>query len=502
MIPDPVPVRTAVLGHTEPRLFTPPLRDLSLPEASWGHDFIEFSEEIGWPLDHWEQWLAIHLGELFPDGSPRYRKAIVIVARQNGKTMFARLLVLYWMFVERVPAIISTNTDRSAAKRSWRKVIDMAEGCPLLAETIPPRHTVLQTGEEDFWNDYGSSFRFAASNRRAGRGDTIHRALLDELREHRNRDTWDAVVPTMNTVPDALLLCISNEGDEESIVLHEEYDAALEYAETGHGDPRTFLASWSCPPRSDPLDLEALAYANPALGYRISPDALMGQAMQAVRAGGATLARFKIETMCSRIDQLNPAIDPDRWRACLNPNPPDLAEHRRSLALCFDVSIDGSHATLMAAAMIDGVVHLEVVKRWIGFGCTKSLRAELPDWVKKLKPRIVGWYPGGPAAAVSAALATRRGVWPPPRVTVEELKADVPAVCMGFDELVNSRDVQHPGDDMLNKHIRQTERLSKGDQWVFIRRGKDPIDATYAAAGAAHLARMLPPAPPPLEVAR
>src|SRR3982750_482433 len=176
-----------IVGAIEPRLWTPPLRDLTDPAASWGHDFIDFCTVIGWPPDPWQVWLAVHLGELFPDGTPRYRKAIILVARQNGKTIFTRLLILYWMWVERVSEIVATSTDRAGAKRSWKKVVDMAEKTPLLAEHLDPRHTTLQIGEEDFWNTHGSHYRFAAPPRRAGRGDTLDRALLDELREHRNR---------------------------------------------------------------------------------------------------------------------------------------------------------------------------------------------------------------------------------------------------------------------------------------------------------------------------
>jgi hypothetical protein len=58
-----------VLGAVVPRLWTPPLRDLEDEESSWGYDFIDFCELIGWPLDPWQVWLAIHLGELYPDGS-------------------------------------------------------------------------------------------------------------------------------------------------------------------------------------------------------------------------------------------------------------------------------------------------------------------------------------------------------------------------------------------------------------------------------------------------
>lgn len=502
---NPLPASTnsasAVRGRVEPRLWTPPLRDLSDPDATYGYDLIDFAETIGWPLDPWQKWLAIHIGELLEDGTPRFRQALVLVARQNGKSVFCRILTLYWMFVETVALVFGINSSRDTAKKSWKEVIKMAEETPLLAEELPAVHIVKQISEEDFWNDHGSHYMFGAANSRAGRSLTVNRAIIDELRQHKNRDAWDALIPTMNAVADAQAVIITNEGDESAIVLHELGEAAVAYLETGVGDPRLGIFSWSSPPGSDPTDLDALAYANPDLGNRTQVDALLGQAIQAKRAGGETLARFRIEMMCQRVAQLDPAVDPDLWRAAGTDTPLDLAEHRRSLALCFDVSLDGTHATLMAAAVVDGLVHVEVVKRWQGFGCTKALRADLPDLVRKLRPRVLGWFPGGPGAAVAAALAERRGQWPPRRVAVEELRAEVPAICMGLADAVQADEVRHPKDAMLDQHVGQTQKLRRGDQWVFVRRGSAPIDGTYAVAGAVHLARTLPPPPPPLTVA-
>lgn len=479
-----------MLGAVVPRLWTPPLRDLTDPEASWGYDFADFCALIGWPLDPWQVWLAVHLGELLTDGTPRYRKALILVARQNGKTLFTRLLILYWMFVERVGEVVATSTDRAGAKRSWKKLIDMAERTPMLAAALPTRHTALQIGEEDFWNDYNSHYRFAAPTRRAGRGDTLPRALLDELREHRNRDTWDAIVPTMNTVADGLLVCISNEGDAESVVLHEEYDAALSFIETGEGDPRAFLAAWSAPSDADPEDPGALAAANPSLGHRVLLDALIGQAKAAKAAGGETLARFRIEILCQRVDQLAGAIRPEDWQACgvQRAEAVDLAEHRREVALCFDVAADMSHATLVAAVTLDGVTHVDVVASWDGLEARKKLRAELPDIVGRVKPRKVVWFAGGPASAVADEWNGRRVR----NVLMEPIRAeDVVRAAMGLEELTAAGHLRHTNDPLLNLHVKATQKLPRGDGWVFARRGQAPIDAVYAAAGAVHAARTI-----------
>lgn len=486
-----------MLGRVVPRIWTPSLRDLSDPESSWGYDFIDFCALIGWPLDPWQRWLAIHLGELFPDGSPRFRKAIILVARQNGKTVFCRLLILYWMFVERVSEIVGTSTDRSAAFRSWKKTIQMAEKSEILAAALPAKHTTGTTGLETFFNNYGSVYRFAAPNSSAGRGDTLPRALLDELRHHKNRDTWDAVVPAMGAVGDALVVCISNEGDASSVVLHEEYDQAELTIQTGEGDQTVFLASWSAPSGSDPTDLEALAMANPSLN-RIRPDgsgireiAILGDAISAARIGGETLARFKIERMCMRVDLLESAIRIEDWNACgiKREDALDMAGHRRSVALCFDVAVDNSHATLAAAVTLDGITHIEILKSWDGYGCRKALRAELPGLVERYRPRKVVWFAGGPAAAVADE-------WPGRRlknVILEPIRAeDVVRACMGLEEQANAGHLRHTHDPLGDLHIRQTQRLPQGDGWRFERRGQAPIDASYAMAGAVHVARTIP----------
>lgn len=489
-------------GRTEPRLWTPPLRELT-PDTSYGYDLIDFAEAIGWPLDPWQQWLAIHMGELLPDGRPRFRMFLALVARQNGKTLLCRVLTLYWMFIERVPLIIGTSTSRDTAKVSWREVIEMARGIRLLADEMDALHTRETIGEEAFFNRAGSKYRFAAPNRRAGRSLTVHRLILDELREHKDWDTYNAAVKAMTAVPDAQAIAITNQGDANSVVLDSLRDSALEYIETGQGDPRLGLAEWSAPNGADPIDVQAIAMANPNLGDRVQLDSIIGDAMRAKRAGGVELAGYRTETLCQRVTMLDAAIDEMAWKAAGTDEPVDLADHRNKTALCLDVSLDGSHATLVAAATLDGITHAEVVQTWHGYGATQKLRRDLPGLVERIRPRVLGWFPNGPAAAIAAELSARKGnrAWPPRRVKVAELTAEVTAVCMGLAEQVTAGQIRHPNDEMLSAHVHATQKLNRGDAWAFTRRGASPIDGTYALAGAVHLARTMPAALPPLEVA-
>lgn len=496
-----------VLGSTEPRLWTPPLVDLT-PATSYGFDVVDFADTVlGTSLDPWEQWAVIHAGELLPDGRPRFRVLLILVARQNGKTLVAKVLALYWMFIDQVPMVLGTSTNRDYAKRVWRELCDQAQHNPLLAAELGPDPIRRAIGEEALTTAAGSTYKFAATNRRAGRSLTVHRLLLDEVREHTSFDAWGAATNAMNAVPDGQVIAISNQGDDGAVVLDSLRLPALTYLETGVGDPRLGLFEWSSPAGADPTDLAALAMANPNLGRRVDPDALVGAGMRAKAAGGAELAAHRTEVMCQRVHQLDPAIDPDAWGSAVSADPVDLAQHRDKVALCVDVSLDGLHASLVAAALVPVAgselvrLNVEVVAAWSGPGCTQALRRELPQQVARIRPRTIGWFPGGPAAAVAADLADRGSRdWPPRRVVVAEITSEACGVCMALAEQVSSGEIQHPDDALLNAQVEQAQRLWQGDRWRYTRKGATPVDAVYALAGAVHLARTLPPAPPPLVV--
>lgn len=502
-LPRSASVPTAgVLGSTIPRLYTPPLvigppgpcpcRCALTPETSYGFDVIEFARDVLMhPLDPWQEFAVIHAGELLPDGRPRFRIVVILVARQNGKTELLVVLSLFWQFVEAHPLILGTSTTLNYAKESWIKAVKLAEKSSKLDELRPARWKREANGEQESWTDEESRYKIAASNPEGGRSLTISKLILDELRQHHSYAAWDASEPATSAVPDAQIFCLSNAGDHRSVVLNDLHGAALDYIATGEGDERLGLLEWSCPADADPLDVNALAMANPNLGYRKDADVLLAAARRAVSAGGDALTGFKTESMCINVPHLDPAVDPGGWRRCLDIG--DMSELRSRVALCFDIAPDGQHATLAAgASMPDGRVRIEVVKAWEGRGCVDALRRELHVQVARVKPQVVGWYPGGPAAAFAADMAKRPG-WPPAGVTVSQIKGESAAVCMGFAEQVEAGMVAHSDDPLLNAHVGGAERLRNGATWVFSRRGSGHCDAAYAAAGAIHLARILPP---------
>lgn len=502
-------------GKVEPRLWTPPLRELT-PETSYGFDVIEFARDtLRHPLDPWQEWAVIHGGELLPDGRPRFRIVLLLVSRQNGKTEIPVVLSAYWQFIEAWPMILGTSTKLDYAKESWQKSVKLIERTrkrgDAEAETIRKlmpagRWTRDANGEQESWvlvdpsepDGDVSRYKIAASNAEGGRSLTINRLVLDELRQHQTYAAYNAAEPAASPW-DAQIWAMSNAGDANSVVLNDLRADALEFIRTGEGDYRLGLLEWSAPDDADPTDIEALAQANPNLGVpphgRIDPEALLAKARRAVARGGEALTGFKIEYMCRNVPKLDPAVDPGAWRDCLDPG--DLTRARSRVALCLDVAPDERHATLAAAAVLpDDRVRGEVVAAWEGARCLDDLRRDLPEHLAVIRPQALGWLPNGPAAALAADMKKRRG-WPPAGMTVAEIRGEVTAVCMGFAEQVKAKRFAHSDDPLLNAHVGGAERLRReSGTWLFSRKGEGHCDGAYAMAGAVHLARTLPPPPP------
>lgn len=496
------------LGSTTPRIWTQPLVTgppgpcgcgCALTEAtSYGFLVVDFAHDIGRPLDPWQRWAAIHLGELLPDGRPRFRQVLMLVARQNGKTELLVVLTLFWLFIDRVQLVLGMSTKLDYARESWEKACNLARASDYADEIGAIRKA---NGEQQLVTTTGSRYKIAASNAEGGRSLTISRLVMDELRQQHDYTAWDAAVPATNAVMDAQVVAITNQGSDRSVVLNDLRTSALAAIESGDTASRLGLLEWSAPEDADPTDLEALAQANPNLGHRIDPDVLLADARAAVAAGGEKLAGFRTEMMCIRVKSMNGAIDPAAWAACLDPAV--VEQVRAGCALAVDVSPDFKHVALVAAAALpDGRTGLRVVRGWSGPNTMREFRQQLPVLLSKVQPRVIGWLPQGPSAVLAAdmrhSITTTKGDKPVKRlhgVRVEEITAEVPGVCMSLAEQVDAGQVRHPGDPLLTQHVMAAERLKAGtDGWRFVRgqAGDSPVDAAYAAALAVHLARTTP----------
>lgn len=216
---DPATPETAHLyGSAEPRLCTPPLRELT-EETSLGFDVIDFAYDVlGIVLHPWQRAALIRMLELLEDGTLRFETVVILVARQNGKSTLAQVLTIYVLVVWGWPLVLGTAQDLDVAEQLWQEVVDLLQEDEELSELI--ENVVKVNGKKELKLTAGTSYKVKAANRRAGRGLSGNLVLLDELREHQNWDAYGAITKTtMARGGASLIVALSNAGDIRSRVL-------------------------------------------------------------------------------------------------------------------------------------------------------------------------------------------------------------------------------------------------------------------------------------------
>lgn len=256
---------------------------------------------LGIDLYPWQKWLLIHALELNEDGTYRFRKVLVIVGRQNGKTTLLSVLTLWWLFMdseefpEHLPAhkflILGTAQNLDLAEEAWDAALKRCDPDPdeddevfvvedLAAEARKP---VKTNGKKSLRLKNGAKYEPRAASRMGGRGKSAARVLMDEMREQQTWDVWGSVSKTKNAIFNSQLWGISSAGDAKSVVLRALRDGAIktieafeQYVESGlqsleefanSHDVATALFEWSAPEDAELLDVEGILQANPSVGY-------------------------------------------------------------------------------------------------------------------------------------------------------------------------------------------------------------------------------------------
>lgn len=400
------------MGYTEARIWTPPLRELA-PETSLGFACIEYAKTVlGKRLYPWQEWALIHsleiIGELGGEWRFRFRTVLFLISRQNGKTVLSEVIASFFLNVLGVDSIFGTSLSLDKAEEVWEAVIADQENIPALSPSID--RVSRTNGNKRLILTGLRQYKVGAPTRRAGRGDSNDLVMLDEIREHRDWECWSAAAASTNAKPNGLIVCFSNAGDPDSIVLRQIRSQAIakingtaaadfggEVDDTGLG-----LFEWSAPDGAATDDMEALAQANPALGYGLLTERALMSNRQTFPEN-----KFRSECMCQQVETILPSPFPDgAWNGCLDTASSIAPESE--LYFGIDLSQDRRWCSIGVCGLrMDGNYHIEVVARRVGTEWAL-------DWFRaralRGKMRLAFQSRGAPVSGLAEQICTLQGV--------------------------------------------------------------------------------------------
>ena len=332
-----------------------------------------------------------------------------MVSRQNGKTELSKVIASFFLNVLGVEAVFGTSLSMEKAEEVWEAVIREQETHPALAEEI--QNIARRNGGKKLVLTGLRTYKVGAPTRRAGRGDSNDLVMLDEVRELRDWETWSAAVASTNAKPNGMTVCFSNAGDPDSIVLRQLRSQAIEKIEGtkandfgGDVDADSLgLFEWSAPDKAETDDMEALAQANPALGYgKLTERALM--------ANRETFpeAKFRSECMCQQVETILPEPFPEgAWLG--GQDPESFIREDSELFWGIEMSSDRKYTVIAVCGLReDGNYHVEIVDRRIGSEWAI-------EWFKQRAPKygemkLCFQGRGAPVSGLAEQICTIEGV--------------------------------------------------------------------------------------------
>lgn len=443
-----------------------------------GYSVIEFSHDVaGIELLPWQQSLLIRALELRKDGRRlRFRTVLLLVGRQNGKSTVVQVLTLWAMYVLGTRLVIGTAQDLDIAETLWGEVVEIVEAVPDLEDLL--KQVVRVNGKKSLSLKGGEQYKVRASNRRGGRGLSGDLIVLDELREHTNWDAWGAITKTMMARPRAQAWCMSNAGDDASVVLMSlrkkahlalgDPDGICADDAVGEADDSLAIFEWSAAPGRGVWDRDGWCEANPSLGFTMAEDSL------ASAAATDPEPVFRTECMCQWVTGLvEGPFGEGAWEACGDPSGtiPDDAP----LSFSVDVNWDRGSAFIgVCGIREDGRPQVEVAAGrpggdWIEW---------IPEWFRGFvspdhPARVVVQGRGCPAASLVQPLSEVEGL-----EVVLWQGSDLAIGCgLLYDRVLASLGdaggllpLAHRGQEALDLAARTASQRVYGDGWYWDRR--------------------------------
>jgi phage terminase large subunit-like protein len=442
-----------LIGSTEPRIHTPLLKGNSKVD-----EVADLAEKIGLPLIPWQRFVLQDL--LSTDESDNWRKktALVLVARQNGKTHLARMLILSHLFLWGSKNVLGMSSNRNMALDTFRQVAYTIEDNQFLKDQV--RQIRLANGQESISLLNGARYEIAAATRDAPRGKTADFLYIDELREW-SEEAFTAALPVTRARPNSMTLMTSNAGDGFSTVLNDLVERCKSYPPENLG-----YYEYSAPQHCKIHDKKAWAMANPALGHLITEQTLE----ESVSTNSIEATRT--EMLCQWVDSTQSPWVYGSIEACSD-STLEIPVGPQTI-MAFDIAPTRRSGALVMGQIKDGKVAVGLAQLWHSDIAIDEVKmaSDINEWARKYHPHIICF---DKYATQTIATKLEQSGW---RMQDVSGQAFYQACSDLADGLANNR-IVHSGQADLVQHLNNCAAKTNDAGWRIIRR-KSAGDVTAA----------------------
>ncbi|MCX7335747.1 MULTISPECIES: terminase large subunit [Methylobacterium] len=246
------------------------------------------------------------------DNRRRVRRAILSIARKNGKTALIAALVLVHLVGPEAIAngeIYSAANDREQAAQVFKVAAQIVRADPELAALC----RVVDSTKHISCYSNGSFYKAVSAEAGTKHGLNPSLVIFDELAQARNRELYDVLDTSMGARAEPLFITISTQSNDPEHILSKLIDDGLAGA-----DPTIVCHLYAVPEETPVEELfteKAWKLANPALGDFRSLEDLRTLAAKAQRMP-AEEPKFRNLYLNQRVAPVSSLISRVEWTAC------------------------------------------------------------------------------------------------------------------------------------------------------------------------------------------
>ncbi len=220
-------------------------------------------------LELWEKaLLAAIFGFVDIEGNRKYREAMLIVGKKNGKSLLASIVGLYMQVAdgEMGPEVYAVATKKDQSKIIWLESKRMVKKSPSLSKRI---RSLVAELDSDF-ND--GVFKPLASDSDTLDGLNIHCVLMDEIHQWKSgKALYDIMADGVTAREQPLIFITSTAGTIREDIYDQKYDEAKRvidgyFDSSGYKDERLIAFIYELDSRKEWIDEACWKKANPGLG--------------------------------------------------------------------------------------------------------------------------------------------------------------------------------------------------------------------------------------------
>ncbi|MDO9711979.1 terminase large subunit [Paracraurococcus lichenis] len=250
-------------------------------------------------LEPWQCWVLVNVFGFLrkKDGKRRFRYAMVVVPRKNGKSALSAPIGLYMLAAdgEHGAEVYSGATSEKQALEVFRPARLLALKTPAFlgrfgVEANASNLHILANGS-----------RFEPLIGKPGDGSSPSCAIIDEFHEHDTPDLRDTMVTGMGAREQPLVWVITTAGDNLAGPCFDDVLTGRKLVQGAIEDEERFYAEWTIDADDDWTSPEALIKANPNYGVSVDGDFLLAQQRAAIR-NPREQGRFKTKHLNSWVN--------------------------------------------------------------------------------------------------------------------------------------------------------------------------------------------------------